>query len=131
MSGSRCYPIDPGGVLGHSGVDSWEARLSTAISKTHYPDLDPRRADFSHQRAARVPLNRLDRTCITPAHSNYSFTRVLYILEVLYSNISMFCYFLLVLHYILDEILYFLLHLPQHIMIYCMISYENLCTKFL
>ena len=44
--------VDPGLVLGHSGVDSWEAGLGTASSKTHHSNLEPPGAAFTHLWAA-------------------------------------------------------------------------------
>lgn len=49
--------VDPGLVLGHSGVDSWEFSLSTADSKADHSGLDPPGAIFNHHGAARVALH--------------------------------------------------------------------------
>lgn len=48
--------VDPGLILGHSGIDSWKIGLSTTLSKTHNSRLDPATVLFAHQRPARVPL---------------------------------------------------------------------------
>lgn len=44
--------VDPGLVLRHSGVHSWEVGQSTASSKAHHSGLDPPGAAFAHQGAA-------------------------------------------------------------------------------
>lgn len=44
--------VDPGLVVGHSGVDSRELGQPTATAKTHNPTLDPPCVIFGHQRAA-------------------------------------------------------------------------------
>ena len=42
--------VDPGLILGHSGVDSWEIRFGTTISKTYDSPQDPAAALLAHQR---------------------------------------------------------------------------------
>lgn len=40
--------VDPGLILGHSGVDSWDIRLGTTDSKTHNSLLDPETVLLAH-----------------------------------------------------------------------------------
>lgn len=48
--------VDPGLVLGHSGVHSWEICCGTALSETHNPRLDPDLTLFAHHWPPGVPL---------------------------------------------------------------------------
>lgn len=48
--------VDPGLVLGHSGVDSWELWIPASPGKAHHSGLDPPAAVQGHQRAAGVLL---------------------------------------------------------------------------
>lgn len=49
--------VDPGLILGHSGVDSWSVWLSAALAEAHHTSQNPLGFIFSHQRAARIALN--------------------------------------------------------------------------
>lgn len=44
--------VDPGLILRHSGVDSWETGQSAASAETHHAGLDPPRVVLADQRAA-------------------------------------------------------------------------------
>lgn len=56
--------VDPGLVTGHSGVDSWQTRPSTAITKTDNTRLDPDGALLTHHWTSRVSLRGRTGRCV-------------------------------------------------------------------